>query len=159
MWPGWERMLAVHLDRAGGAAERSGPAPASIHFFLPALQLTACLLLTLPALLSWLKSAWAENYSFFCTLQQVYLFRRALRQDNTREEVRVRSWEWERGRAKGKVDGRDHPAVLSHKSAQKSPVTVPQLESHGVCTLIDYVFSAYETQATHRHLCYCCSFI
>lgn len=37
MWPGWERMLAVHLDRAGGAAERSGPAPASIHFLSPSI--------------------------------------------------------------------------------------------------------------------------
>lgn len=54
----------------------------------------------------------------------------------------------------GRVMGgwKDHPAAPSHKSAQKSPGLVPQLQAQerAHCWVIDAVFSAYKTQATHR---------
>lgn len=48
---------------------------------------------------------------------------------------------------------KDRPAAPSHKSVQKSPGLVPQLQAQDCarCWVIDGVFSAYRTQATRRH--------
>lgn len=80
------------------------------------------------------------------------LFRRVLRQASIREEAGTCSWEQERRHTMGTVDGRDHPAALSHKSTPNRLWLCPSCShmQRAHCLVIDYVFSAYETQATHR---------